>query len=46
MASGGVGLAPVEIGKAMGARVIAAASSDDKIAFARSHPLDQRVAPG
>lgn len=33
-ASGGVGLAAVEIGKAMGARVIAAASSADKLAVA------------
>ena len=32
-ASGGVGLAAVEIGKAMGARVIAGASSDEKLAF-------------
>ena len=30
-ASGGVGLAAVELGKAMGAKVIAAASSDDKL---------------
>jgi NADPH2:quinone reductase len=36
-AAGGVGLAAVEIGKAMGARVIAGASSDDKLAFARRH---------
>jgi NADPH2:quinone reductase len=36
-ASGGVGLAAVEIGKAMGARVIAGASSDDKLAFAKRH---------
>jgi NADPH2:quinone reductase len=34
-ASGGVGLAAVEIGALMGARVIACASSDDKLAFAR-----------
>ena len=34
-ASGGVGLAAVEIGAAMGARVIACASSDEKLAFAR-----------
>jgi NADPH:quinone reductase len=32
-ASGGVGLAAVELGKLMGARVIAAASSDEKLAF-------------
>jgi len=36
-ASGGVGLAAVELGKIMGARVIACASSDDKLAFARAH---------
>ena len=33
-ASGGVGLAAVEIGAAMGARVIACASSPEKVAFA------------
>ncbi|MDA1372249.1 MAG: NADPH:quinone oxidoreductase family protein [Proteobacteria bacterium] len=32
-ASGGVGLAAVELGKLMGARVIAAASSDEKLKF-------------
>jgi NADPH:quinone reductase len=36
-ASGGVGLAAVEIGAAMGAHVIACASSEDKIAFARRY---------
>lgn len=36
-AAGGVGLAAVELGAAMGARVIAAASSDDKLALARRH---------
>src|SRR5208283_844828 len=36
-AAGGVGLAAVELGKAMGARVIAAASSADKLALAREH---------
>ena len=36
-ASGGVGLAAVEIGAAMGAQVIACASSAEKIAFAREH---------
>ena len=34
-ASGGTGLAAIEIGKLMGARVIACASSDDKLAFCR-----------
>src|ERR1700677_5317500 len=36
-ASGGVGLAAVEIGKAMGARVIAGASSEEQLAFARRY---------
>ena len=39
-AAGGVGLAAVELGKIMGARVIACASSDDKLAFARKHGAD------
>lgn len=34
-AAGGVGLAAVELGKLMGARVIAAASTDEKLALAR-----------
>jgi NADPH2:quinone reductase len=42
-ASGGVGLATVELGKRMGARVIACASSDDKIEFARRHGADEGV---
>ena len=42
-ASGGVGLATVEIGKLMGARVIACASSDDKLAFVRAHGADETV---
>ena len=37
------GSAAVEIGKLMGARVIACASSDDKIAFAREHGADEGV---
>ncbi|WP_234051244.1 MULTISPECIES: NADPH:quinone oxidoreductase family protein [unclassified Xanthobacter] len=40
-ASGGVGLAAVEVGKILGARVIACASSPDKIAFARAHGADE-----
>jgi NADPH:quinone reductase len=40
-ASGGVGLAAVELGKIMGARVIACASSDDKLDFAREHGADE-----
>jgi NADPH2:quinone reductase len=42
-ASGGVGLAAVELGKVMGARVIACASSDDKIAFAKQHGADDGI---
>ena len=42
-ASGGVGLAAVEIGKAMGARVIAGASSDEKLAFARRYGAAEAV---
>jgi NADPH2:quinone reductase len=39
-AAGGVGLAAVEIGKRMGARVIAAAGSPEKLAIAREHGAD------
>lgn len=39
-AAGGVGLAAVEIGKAMGARVIAAASTDEKLAICKDHGAD------
>lgn len=39
-AAGGVGLAAVEIGKAVGARVIAAASSPEKLAVCREHGAD------
>ena len=42
-ASGGVGLAAVEIGKAMGARVIAGASSEEKLAFARRFGASETV---
>ncbi|MGO9697915.1 MAG: NADPH:quinone oxidoreductase family protein [Xanthobacteraceae bacterium] len=42
-ASGGVGLAAIEIGKIIGARVIACASSDEKLAFARNHGADETV---
>jgi NADPH2:quinone reductase len=42
-ASGGVGLAAVEIGKAMGARVIACASSDEKLAFARRYGASEAI---
>ena len=39
-AAGGVGLAAIEIGKALGARVIAAASTDEKLAICRAHGAD------
>jgi NADPH2:quinone reductase len=42
-ASGGVGLAAVEIGKVMGARVIACASSDDKLDFARRYGAAETI---
>ncbi|GLO11455.1 oxidoreductase [Pseudomonas putida] len=42
-ASGGVGLAAVEIGKAMGARVIAAASSAEKLAVAKAAGADKLI---
>jgi NADPH2:quinone reductase len=40
-AAGGVGLAAVELGKAMGAEVIAAASTQDKVDFAISKGADK-----
>ena len=42
-ASGGTGLAAIELGKIMGARVIACASSAEKIAFARDHGADDGI---
>ena len=42
-AAGGVGLTAVEIGKAMGARVIAAASTAEKLAVARERGADDLV---
>jgi NADPH2:quinone reductase len=39
-ASGGVGLAAVELGKQMGARVIAAASTDEKLELCRDYGAD------
>lgn len=42
-ASGGVGLATVELGKAMGARVIAAASSAEKLAVAKAAGADEVI---
>jgi NADPH2:quinone reductase len=42
-AAGGVGLAAVELGKAMGARVVAAASSQEKVDLAKAHGADEGV---
>ncbi len=42
-AAGGVGLAAVEIGKVMGARVIAAASSDEKLQIALQQGADETI---
>jgi NADPH2:quinone reductase len=42
-AAGGVGLTAIEIGKAMGARVIAAASTPDKLAVAAAHGADATI---
>lgn len=42
-AAGGVGIAAVEIAKAMGARVIAAASSDEKLEFAKEAGADDVI---
>src|SRR5690242_5574776 len=42
-AAGGVGLAAIEIGKAMGARVIACASSADKLEVCKQHGADAGI---
>ena len=42
-AAGGVGLAAIEIGKALGARVVACASSEEKLAVCRSHGADATI---
>lgn len=42
-AAGGTGLSAIELGKQMGARVIACASSDEKCAFARKHGADETL---
>jgi NADPH2:quinone reductase len=42
-AGGGVGIAAIDIGKALGARVIAAASSDDKLAACRARGADETI---
>jgi NADPH2:quinone reductase len=42
-AAGGVGLSAVEIGKQLGARVIAAAGDPEKLAVAREHGADELI---
>lgn len=42
-AAGGVGISAIEIAKAMGARVIACASSEDKLALCRAHGADETI---
>jgi NADPH2:quinone reductase len=42
-AAGGVGIAAVEIGKIMGARVIAACSSQEKVDFCKAHGADEGI---
>lgn len=42
-AAGGVGTAAIEIGKCLGARAIAAASSEEKVAFCREHGADATI---
>jgi NADPH2:quinone reductase len=42
-AAGGVGIAAIEVGKALGARVIACASSDEKLAVCREHGADDAI---
>lgn len=42
-AAGGVGLAAIDIGKALGARVIAAASTDEKLAVCKEHGADETI---
>lgn len=42
-AAGGVGLTAVELGKVMGARVIAAASTDEKLALTRQYGADETI---
>ena len=42
-ASGGVGLAAVELGKLMGAKVIAAASTDEKLELCKQYGADETI---
>jgi len=42
-AAGGVGLAAIQLGKLLGARVLAAASTDEKIAACKQHGADEGI---
>ncbi len=42
-AAGGVGVAAIQLGKALGARVIAAASGEEKLAFCRAQGADDGI---
>ena len=42
-AAGGVGVAAIEVGKALGAHVIACASSDEKLEVCRQHGADETI---
>lgn len=42
-AAGGVGLAAVQIGKTLGARVVAAASTDEKLTLCKQHGADEVI---
>ena len=42
-AAGGTGISAVELGKLMGARVIAAASTDEKLALCKAHGADDTI---
>ncbi|MFW5823789.1 MAG: NADPH:quinone oxidoreductase family protein [Marinobacter sp.] len=42
-AAGGTGLSAIELGKVMGARVIAAASTDEKLEICRKHGADDTI---
>ncbi len=42
-AAGGVGISAIEIGKVLGLRVIACASSEDKLAVCRQHGADETI---
>ena len=42
-AAGGIGIAAIEVAKALGARVIAAASSDEKLGICKQHGADETI---